>query len=249
MKKQERIYSCKNEELLPIAKFTQFSLKRDLAEFTAFSAQFNDEYVASTEAMITEVENLLQPENETLALKLIFQNMDQQFMELQKNLYLVEGYVKLSKSATGLTTTSIGVSSIRKSLNKRDPESILKGMKILITNLQTHSSHLEQKGMPVTLIKTLQDIQVAIAENKQKQFEIRTGRADLVQNNQQVLNNLYFRLTEIYTIGKVLYKNSNPAKYKDYTFTQLKKKVRNVKGSTFDVASSTTEVPIEATNS
>jgi len=38
-------------------------------------------------------------------------------------------------------------------------------------------------------------------------------------------------MTEIYNIGKVLYKNTDPAKYADYTFTKLLKKVRNAKAS------------------
>ncbi len=38
-------------------------------------------------------------------------------------------------------------------------------------------------------------------------------------------------MTEIYSIGKVLYKNTDPAKYADYTFTKLLKKVRNATAS------------------
>jgi len=37
-----REYSCKDEELPVICKFTAFSLKRDLADFTAFSPKFNE---------------------------------------------------------------------------------------------------------------------------------------------------------------------------------------------------------------
>ena len=99
--------------------------------------------------------------------------------------------------------------------------------------------------MHATTVKSLQDLQTAIAANKQKQFEIKTNRAELVQNNIQLLNTLYFRLVEVYTIGKVLYKNSNPAKYNDYTFTKLLKKVRrstNVPSPTSEVLSPTTEV-------
>jgi hypothetical protein len=240
MLKTNRQYSCKNEELLPISKFTLFSLKRDIAEFTAFSNQFNEQYVIDLEAVIKQVESVIEPEADTLALKLLTQKNEQYFLDLQKELLIIEGYLKLAKKEIKITPSAFGLTSLRKSYYKHDLEAVLNGIKIVTANVQTYSATLEAKGMPVTLIKTMQDIHVAIAENKQKQFEIRTGRADLVQNNQQVLNNLYFRLSEIYTIGKVLYKTSNPAKYNDYTFTKLLKKVRR---STFDVKSSTTEVP------
>ena len=249
MLKTNRQYSCKDEELLPISKFTLFSLKRDITEFAAFSNQFNEQYATDLETVITQVESVLEPEAETLALKLINQNIEQRYVDTHKLILIIEGYLKLSKKETGLTSASIGISTLRKSLYKHDIEAVLNGIKVLTGNIQNYSAALEAKGMPATTVKSLQDLQTVLAENKQKQFEIKTKRAGLVQDNTVLFNRLFEKLSEIFTIGKVLYKTSNPAKYKDYTFTQLKKKVRNVKGSTFDVVSSTTEVPIEATNS
>jgi len=43
----------------------------------------------------------------------------------------------------------------------------------------------------------------------------------------KTLNALYQRLSDIYIVGKVLYRNTDPAKYLDYTFTALRRKVRN----------------------
>ena len=90
MNNTNRLYSCKTEELLPISKFTLFSFKRDIADFSAFSNQFGEQYVTEAEALITLVENLLEPEAETLALKLIKQNMDQNFLEIQRILLTIE---------------------------------------------------------------------------------------------------------------------------------------------------------------
>ena len=245
MQKNNRLYSCKNEELLPIAKFTLFSLKRDVNEFTAFSNQFNEQYVTELEALITQVESVIEPEADTLALKLINQNIEQRYVDTHKLILIIEGYLKLSKKETGLTSASIGISTLRKSLYKHDIEAVLNGIKVLTGNIQNYSAALEAKGMPATTVKSLQDLQTVLAENKQKQFEIKTNRAELVQNNIQLLNTLYFRLVEVYTIGKVLFKNANPAKYDDYTFSKLLKKVRrstNVPSPTSEVLSPTTEV-------
>lgn len=43
----------------------------------------------------------------------------------------------------------------------------------------------------------------------------------------KTLNELYLRMTEIYSIGKVLYRTTDTAKYAEYTFSKLLKKVRN----------------------
>ena len=47
----------------------------------------------------------------------------------------------------------------------------------------------------------------------------------------KTLNELYLRLSEIYSIGKVLYRTTDPAKYAEYTFSKLLKKVRNAAGN------------------
>ena len=222
-----RLFSCKYEELLPVSKFTVFSLKRDIAEFTAFSTQFSDEYVTQTEAMINTVENLLEPKAETLALSMTAQTMEQQLSELNKQLNFIDGYLKLLKTMPGMTAKAFGLTDLRKSIRKLDYEGVLKGLKILMSNVQNHLTALQGKGMPATLPQTLQELHDGIAQNRQKQFEIKSNRAGIVQNNLKTLNELYMRMTEIYNIGKVLYKNTDPAKYADYTFTKLLKKVRN----------------------
>ena len=239
MLKTNRLYSCKNEELLPISKFTLFSLQRDLSEFTAFSNQFNEQYVTDFQALITQVENVMEPEADTLALKLLTQENEQYYQDLQKVLLVIEGYLKLAKKDVKITPSAFGLTQLRKSYYKHDIEAVLNGIKIVAGNIQNYSAALEAKGMPVTTVKSLQDLQTALAANKQKQFEIKTNRAELVQNNIQLLNNLYLKLVEIFTIGKVLYKTSNPAKYNDYTFSKLLKKVRR---STFQVPSQASEV-------
>lgn len=245
MQKKIRQYACKDEELLPISKFTVFSLKRDIDEFTAFSNQFNEQYIADIETLITQVESVIEPEAETLALKLITQKTEEQYSDLNKILLIIEGYLKLVKKEIKISPSAFGIVNLRKDIRKHDIEAVLNGIKFLSGNIQTYGAALEAKGMPATTVKSLQDLQTALAENKQKQFEIKTKRAGLVQDNTVLFNRLFEKLSEIFTIGKVLYKTSNPAKYNDYIFTKLMKKVRrsttDVKGSTFDVASSMTE--------
>ncbi|HRZ96420.1 MAG TPA: hypothetical protein P5084_02610 [Paludibacter sp.] len=227
-----RPYKCKNEEVLPVAKFTFYSVKRDLADFSAFSSVFNEQYVTETEAKINAAENLLEPKAETLTLRLINQAMEQQGTDLNKLLLKIDGYLRLMRKETGITATAFGVSALRRSLNRGDYEGVLKGLKVLMSNVQNQLTMLQSKGMPATMPQTLQDIHNSLAVNKQKQFEIKSNRAAIVQDNQQLLNDLFMRMAEIYNIGKVLYKNTDPAKYRDYTFTALLKKVRNTSPQT-----------------
>lgn len=227
MMKIDRLFSCKSEELLPLSKFTLFSLKRDIAEFAAFSTKFNDEYVTQTEAMINTVENLLEPQAEVLTLGMIAQTMDAQLNDIILWLQRIEGYLKLSKSVPSISAAGFGISALRRSVRYRDYEGVIAGMKVVLTNVQNHLNLLLAAGMPDTVLPALQELLSSLAGNRQKQFEIRSKRTALIQDNMNMLNELYLRMTEIYSIGKVLYRTTDPAKYAEYTFSKLLKKVRN----------------------
>jgi len=53
---------------------------------------------------------------------------------------------------------------------------------------------------------------------------------------------LYEQAGEILSVGKILYKATDPAKLTDYTFTELLKKVRQVAKAAVNTAKKTVEV-------
>lgn len=70
-----------------------------------------------------------------------------------------------------------------------------------------------------------------ISSGKQSQYEIVSNRAAIVLNNLGALNGLFDPLTEILTIGKILYKDNNAVRLQEYTFSELKKRVRKTSNS------------------
>lgn len=66
---------------------------------------------------------------------------------------------------------------------------------------------------------------IAAATDKQKQYEILINRKTIKQNNLGLFNELYDQLCEILKIGNILYKQTDPVKTKEYTFTELMKRV------------------------
>jgi hypothetical protein len=52
-------FKCKFEELLIIAGFILYNLKRDLADFTAFSPKFDCNYVAVFDAKVKMCSELI----------------------------------------------------------------------------------------------------------------------------------------------------------------------------------------------
>lgn len=186
----------------------------------------NNEYVEQTEDVCNAVLNLLEPEAEMLAKRQMNDQMKAHLINLSTQMDYLEGFLRLAKKAHGFTSTSFGISNLRKASNNSDFEGIVANFKIVCANVSVHSTILKENGMSDTFEATLTALLASITADRQKQFEILSKRSAIVQDNVQKLNDLYGRLTEIYTIGKAIYKNSNPVKLTKYTFSELLKKVR-----------------------
>lgn len=84
------------------------------------------------------------------------------------------------------------------------------------------------RGLTEELAGSFVSAAETIAKVKQNQYEILINRKSIVQSNMALLNSLHQQLTEILAVGKILYKATNPAKLQEYTFSDLKKRVRVV---------------------
>lgn len=128
---------------------------------------------------------------------MIYQTMDAQLKECRLWMQRMEGYLKLLKNVPQITAAGFGITALRRSIDSSDFEGVIAGMKILVTNVQNHLAVLQAAGMPDTVLPALQELHAGVAGNRQKQFEIRSVRAALVQDNMKTLNELYLRMTEI----------------------------------------------------
>jgi len=239
-----RSYNCKDEELPVICRYAVFSLKRDLAAFTAFSPKFNDEYVTGFETKITTVEELVSSQSETIELKNCTDQLYTTMDGLISSLDHLKGYLQLAGSTIPVSTKDFGLSTIRTAISSRDTEKVLNDLHFIIVNCGKYQTQLTETGLSDTFIANLQTAYSTVSSNKQKQYEILSTRKARVQSNVSTLNDLYVQLNEILRIGKILFKD-DPVKRKEYTFSELKKRVRHTeKNSTSD---ETTEEDATAT--
>lgn len=226
MNKIQRQYSCKDEELLPISKFTSYSLKRDKAEIKAVYSTINDEYITQTDAMINAVEELLEPQAERLAKKQIDERLAQNLVNSVSQVNYLEGFLRLAKNDLNMKPADFGISALRKAIHVNDIESVVKNFSIVRTHIETYKVVLFTHGMSEGFLNGFDTLMNAISNDRQKQFEINSNRKAILQENVQKLNELYLRLTDIYLIGKTVYKAANPAKLAEYTFSKLLQNVR-----------------------
>ena len=218
-------YNCKNEELPVIAEYLSFSLKRDLDDFTAFSPKFNDVYVAAFEAKIVEVTEILNPHAETVSLKSVTAHLYKDMDALIDPIARTERYVKMAGAAISISVKDFGLVKLRQKIRSRDAEGVLAELKMVNGYIDTYKLALSAQGLSDEMIALFANSATLIHDNNQRQYEILSGRKKLVENNLHLFNELYSVIAEICDTGKVIYRGK-PGAQKEYTFSELKKRVR-----------------------
>ena len=225
-----RDYSCKDEELAPICNYAANGLNRDLADFSTFSPNFNNDYLSGFKARILNASDLVEPQSETQELKIITLRFHSTLDGLIDPLNRLTGYINLAKLEQTISLSDFGIKYLRKSIVSGDAEGVIQALHTLNGNIIKYKDLLKAQGMPDDLVARFANAATAVAEDKQKQFSIISNRKHIVQSNLDSLNELYGQLSEILKVGKILYKTADPLKSKEYTFAELKKQVhREVK--------------------
>lgn len=223
---QNRSFNCKKEELSVISGFVATSFERDLTNFSGYSPVFDAIYVEGFKAKIIAVEELVNPTSETLALKLINEHSYSILDGLIGSINHLEGYIALAGKKVPISPTDFGLTMLRKSARSRDVENVLTQLRTVNSNIANYLDELKEKGLPDALVANFTDAVTLLNGDKKEGYKLISNRAALVQNNIGMLNDLNDQMVSICDIGKILFKQTDKAKLKDYTFAQLLKKVR-----------------------
>jgi len=221
-----REFNCKNEELPVVCRFVGLSLERDMTTFTTYSPIFDAAYLEGYRAKILAAEELIAPKSETVELKLITEHSYATLDGLIGPINYLEGYISLAGKKVPITAADFGLAQLRKSCRSRDVEHVLASLRTVNGNIKKYKTELTAKGLTDELAAKFSDALLVLADDSDKRYKLVSNRAALVQSNMEQLNELNAQLVEICDIGKILFKQTDKAKLKDYTFTQLMKKVR-----------------------
>jgi len=223
-----RNFNCKNEELPVICGFVSISLKRDLPDFSGYSPMFNDSYVDSFDAQITAAQELVKPYSETVEGKMIGEHTDLTLQEIIVLTNHLEGYLKLAGKTIPMKPADFGLVQLRTKVRTRDVEGVLNQIRPVETNIKRYQTELSEKGMTEAFAARFTQVGLSLAVDKNKRYTMISNRAAVVQKNITQLNDLHKQMTEICSIGKILYKKNNAAKLNDYTVSFLLKQVHRI---------------------
>jgi hypothetical protein len=233
MKKISQIpvtFPCKAEELVAIASFILVSLKRDAKAFEDFSHFFGKKFISDFEAQVKSARNLLKSGAKgaaslKLATEALYATLDA--------IILMNGQIKvfIKRARPPLNLKSFGLSAINEKARKRDAEGVIGGLELLADAVSRNEEALKKAGLPPKTIAMVKSAGEKVARENQKQYEMKLKRSEETAKNNEALNSLYVEIMSICDTGKLIFRKSKPARIKEYTFIELKKKVRSIQSA------------------
>jgi hypothetical protein len=222
----ERSYNCKDEELPVICRNALICMKRDLTDFIAFSPVFSEAYVADFEEKINLVDELVCPKIEVSELKQITRRLYETMDSLIDPIAKIRGYLLLAKKTIGVSAKDFGLALLSRKISDRNAEGTRLNLLLVVEYLEKYRVQLHAFGFSDSIIDQFNEAASSIMEDNQIQFNIINNRKAIVQMNMPVLNNLYTQLMDVLTVGKLLYKNVNNFKNKEYSFCTQRKNAK-----------------------
>jgi hypothetical protein len=222
MKKKFR---CKVEELPVIGGFLLSSLKKDIDDFSNFSLTFDPNFVSMLEEKVRVCNNLISSSTLTEELKLVTIQLSDKSKSLRVKLNKIEGLIKLAGNDLDVTVDDTGLKSVRNSISKGNTESLILNTKNFIAVIKRNVNALLAKGLRPELIDDIEKTIDEIGALNIKQNDIVSNRNRLTKQNIEVFNDLWETLKTVFNAAKAIYRGVDDTKLKDYTLTQLLKRI------------------------
>jgi hypothetical protein len=218
-------------ENLPVAAdFVSESLQRDLADFSAYSPKFNDDYLIVFKEKIAAVKSVVAGKIFTKELSKATADLKDALGKLRPMLNKIEGYAKMAGKSLTTTVTGFGISAVRQPLNRGNVEGVTKALGDLFHSIENNRNVLSEQGLSDETVNALRNAHEEIGRLNKLQNQIVSRRAIAVEENTAVFGDLWETLSETLTAGRSLYKGVDAARIKDYTLAELKKRMKSGTG-------------------
>ncbi|MFZ4546536.1 MAG: hypothetical protein ACOYN4_03840, partial [Bacteroidales bacterium] len=114
---------------------------------------------------------------------------------------------------------------LRANIKKRNAEATLASLAVLLREIDNNTAALEAKGFTAAMKQEFVDGRTFIDSHNRDQNTLMNLRSELTAENKALLLDYWRDIAELMGIGKLIYK-SDQVKAKEYTFTNLRPRVR-----------------------
>ena len=217
--------NCKFEEIPVLGGFIVDRVEKDLADFTNASPDIDQAFVDAVKAKQANVAALVTFGEKTGELKELTKTLYSVMDNLKPKLDLLEIKLKRGAAQLGKPVSAFGLPKLRANIKAKNAEGLLAGLALLLREIDNNTAALQAKGFTAAMRQEFATDLAAIGTYNKQQNEIMDQRGELTAENKAVLIDYWRDISELLSIGKLLYAN-NPVKKKEYTFASLRPRVR-----------------------
>jgi len=225
MKALKKKFNVPVEGLPVIAGFAAKSFESSLTTFTDYSPDFQQPYLSNYQAKIALVEDIVFPEKIIKEIKVVTERMNAAMEAIRDKLNRLEGYISRAANLT-LKPEDFGIKGVRDAISRKDAEKFCLNMGKLITNVDANFDSISAKGFTAAAKEFLVNTKKSVKADNDLQNSKANEKSDLVEDNLEILNDLWDNMTDILKNGKILFKNSDKSKTEEFTLTALKTRVK-----------------------
>jgi hypothetical protein len=218
---------CRTEELPFLAYYARENFLRDKADFVAHSPEYDTEFLSKFDPQLKLVEEAMATSMVIAQHKNITSRIAKHFDAARNWTNKLENYAKKAFSDANSQIADFGFKSLRNDVAVKNDEGTIKRLKELLQHADAHAAALQPKGFTPALRDSLKAfIDAFEADIKSQTLKI-DERKYLVKDNNKEYEALWEMInTDLLETGKVIYKEKNKEKVKDYTYNELIKKIR-----------------------
>lgn len=218
---------CRAEELPFLADYARDNFMRDKADFVNHSDEYDKNFLLKFDPQLKLVNEVVATSILVAEQKALTKKIGKHYESARNWVNKVENYAKKAKDALVTSISDFGFKSLRAEINVKNDEGTIKKFGELLQHTDANTAALESKGFTATVRTNLKTFVDTFEADIKKQTRKIDERKDLVKENKKEFEILWQMVNEdILKTGKVIYKELDKSKVKDYTYTDLIKKIR-----------------------
>lgn len=224
---EKKKFNCKMQDIPIIAGFLLSSMERDKADFISFSPMYADPFMANLRDKQNECYEIVKSADVLKHQKMVKTQIDTSVAQLRVLLNKNEGYLKLAEKELDIKLDDFGIKAIRNAMTKSDLEKTISEGRSLVINLKRNATILNAKGLKQ---EGIDEVATAITELNtlnEKHNTLKNDRSRAASDNNAMLNETWDVINMITSAGRALYRGSDAIKLKEYTMSNLQKRVYN----------------------
>ena len=216
------------EEITTVVDIIIGRVTRDYDDFRNYSPTvFDAQFIPDLTALNDDVEAKTHTRVYLNQLKVFTANIRRDMELVKAKLWEMEGYIVLAKNELPIALKDFRIKDVRDKIHKHDVEGAMGKLDITMGQVDEHFTPIKAKGYTDAKRAEMTTLKVGINRANRDQELKKDEKEAAVKANEGIILELWEKASVVLDAGKRIYRYTNPDKAKEYTATEIKKRIRN----------------------